>query len=693
MDNFSLEVLAVYIKTHSLIAVVLTVLVMLLFFIIRKKRRESVRKLLDRLRELQTEYDRTTSRLDKDHRKHKRTTSILNKLKKEHEHTTAALAEANVQYDNLNTQHRDLGQKYELVSNLLDAELNKNEEFETFKKIFNEDFMAFANKESSLADEASAVQALQRLEKKLEEVVAFPDIFTKRSIAIGGGFSSGKSEFINSFINHSDMKLPVGIKPVTAIPSFVVSNPRKVSIKGFSNKGGTVDIELEFYRQLSHDFIDTFPFDLKDIMPYMAVEGPLKEDLFENIYLIDTPGYDSAGSSASEDRSTATDFLKDRDALIWMIPAKTGTIPKEDLKFIDEMELNGLPFYIVLSKADVPSKNELEEILHDVKQTLDDEGIEYVGISMYSAIHRKEYLYDKMCLSKFFANQNKPIEDMGAELKKEMEEIFVMYEKAIKEDEKTANWLEKRLNSLELDVSELGSNSSNNLPRDLTYQCSRCGDLDGMSDLQREVKKVVENYHCTGCGQKLDLRRLNSNDLDPDNIDVLTEKINKIKKSQSKNFTEIKKEMRQVKKNMLKAVDNVFWSLTQQITEASSHPNPQPQPDSMDTSLHSSTISPVQERRLKENVKMKSKGAVGLRLPSVLQERINNDVAQAEKLVNINRATARELARIPSISSQIAKSVVAYRKQNGAFQRLDDLAKVKGIGPKVIERFKEYVTC
>ena len=90
---------------------------------------------------------------------------------------------------------------------------------------------------------------------------------------------------------------------------------------------------------------------------------------------------------------------------------------------------------------------------------------------------------------------------------------------------------------------------------------------------------------------------------------------------------------------------------------------------------------------------MKSKGAVGLRLPSVLQERINNDVAQSEKLVNINRATARELARIPSISSQIAKSVVAYRKQNGAFQRLDDLAKVKGIGPKVIERFKEYVTC
>lgn len=650
MDNFSLDALAVYIKTHSLIAVVLTVLVMLLFFILRKKRREPVRKLLDRLRELQTEYDRTTSRLDKERQKHKRTTSVLNKLKKEHEHTTAALAKINVQYDNLNTQHGDLGQKYELVSNLLDAELNKNEEFETFKKIFNEDFMAFANKESSLADEASAVQALQRLEKKLEEVVAFPDIFTKRSIAIGGGFSSGKSEFINSFINHSDIKLPVGIKPVTAIPSFVVSNTRNVSIKGFSNKGATVGIELEFYRQLSRDFIDTFPFNLKDIMPYMAVEVPLKENLFENIYLIDTPGYDSAGGSASEDSTTATDFLNDRDALIWMIPAKTGIIPKEDLKFIEDLELNGLPFYVVLSKADVSSESQLEEILDNVKETLDDEGIEYVGISVYSATLRKEYLYDGMSLDDFLASQNQPVRSLGVELKKEIEEIFERYEKAIKKDEKTANWLVEKLNSLNLDMLELGSLGSNTPSRDLTYQC-RCGESFYIPTLQRKVKEVMKEvmagYKCRGCDQNLDLRRLSSNDLDPDNIDVLIEKIKKIKESQNKDFTEIKKEMRQVKKNMLKAVDNVFWSLTSQSTE------------DRDFYPHSSTINPVQER----------------------------------ELVNINRATARELARLPSISFQVAKRVVAYRKRNGTFQCIDDLIKVKGIGPKVIEHFKEYVTC
>ena len=687
MDNFSLEMLAVYIKTHSLFAVVLTVLVILLFFILRKKRRGPVRKALDRLRDLQAEYERATSRLDKERQDHKRTTSAFNKLKKEQERTTAALDETRVQYDTLYAENGKLDQKYELVSNLLKARRSENEEFEKFKAIFDEDFMAFANKESSLADEASAMQTLQRLEKKLEEIVAFPHMFTKKSVAIGGGFSSGKSEFINSFINHSDIKLPVGIKPVTAIPSFVVFNPGKVSIKGFSNKGAAVDIEMELYRQLSRDFIDTFAFNLKDIMPYMAVEVPLKEDLFRNICLIDTPGYDSAGGNASEDRTTATDFLNDRDALIWMIPAKTGTIPKEDLKFIEDMELNGLPFYVVLSKADVPSESQLEEILDEVKETLDDEDIEYVGISAYSATLRKEYLYDGISLDDFFASQNQPVRSQGVELKKEIEEVFERYKKAIEKDEKAANQLEKQLKSLNLDMLELSSDTS---LRDLKYQCGRCSRNLDLSDLRdevtevmagyrREVTKVMAGYQCNGCHQ----------DLDPDKItDDLTEKIDKIIESQNKDFTEIKKEMRQVKKNMLKAVDNVFWSLTQQSTEASFRPNPQPPPDSRDISSHSSTIRPVQERRLKEEVKRKREGAVVLRLLSVLQERINNEVAQAEKLVNINRATARELARIPSISSQIAEHVVAYRKQNGAFQRIDDLAKVKGIGP-----IKDYVTC
>ena len=545
----------------------------------------NLNKVRRNLSTLQVKHDETTTNLTKIHHdlkklheKHARTNSNFNKLKKENKRTTAILDETHDNYNILQAKHDqttadlsealdrlrdldDLASKYELISNLLNAKRSENEEFEKFKKIFNEDFMAFANKESSLADEASAVQTLQRLEKKLEEIVAFPHTFGKKSVAIGGGFSSGKSEFINSFIEHSDIKLPVGIEPVTAIPSFVVSNPGEVSIKGFSNTGATVDIELEFYCQLSRDFIDTFPFNLKDVMPYMAVEAPLKEGLFEYVYLIDSPGHNPAGGNTTEDKETAISVLKDRDALIWMIGLdSTGTIPQDDIEFIKYMELNGLPFYVVLNKADQKSKSELEDIRDEVKEILEEEEIEYMGISAYSATLGEEYLYDGMSLDVFLASQNQPVVDQGIELKKEMEEIFRRYEKAIEKDEKTAKLLMKELNSLNLDIS---SEISFNTPSLDDYQC-KCGESFYIPNLQRRVKEVMADYQCRGCGRNLDIQGLNASDLDPDNIDVLTEKIDNIKESQNKDFTEIKKEMRQVKKNMLKAVDDVFLSLRPQ---------------------------------------------------------------------------------------------------------------------------------
>ena len=476
--------------------------------------------------------DQTKARRDlkKLYERHNITNDNFNKLQEEHNNTTAILDEARDSYSTLQAEHEqtktdlnkardrlreldDVASQYELVSKLLTPQSYKNEEFEEFKKLFETDFMDFANKEFSLAEEASAVQRLQRLEKQLEEVVISPHTFTKKSIGIGGGFSSGKSEFVNSLII-GDVKLPVGLEPTTAIPSFVISSS-EISIKGVSRNGATVDIEPEFYTRLSHDFLEK----IKNFMPYMTVEVPLVEGLFENICLIDTPGYDPAGEV--EDRTIPTDFLKDRDALIWMIPAKAGTIPQEDLEFIHDLELNGVPFYVILSKAELLPENELEKIQNEVKETLEYEGIEYAGISVYSAISVKEYLYDMMSLNEFFDSQNKPVENLRVELRKEIEKVFSMYEEAIYKDEETA----KRLNSINLKISELA----------------------------------------------------NSNDLDPDDIDILIEEFDKtlkIKNSQGKNFIEIKKEMEEIKKNMLKGVDNVFRSLRPQSVEVAPRSRP-----------------------------------------------------------------------------------------------------------------------
>jgi len=60
--------------------------------------------------------------------------------------------------------------------------------------------------------------------------------------------------------------------------------------------------------------------------------------------------------------------------------------------------------------------------------------------------------------------------------------------------------------------------------------------------------------------------------------------------------------------------------------------------------------------------------------------------------VNINTATATELATLNGIGATKADAIVAYRNANGKFTSVDDLAKVKGIGEKIIEKIKPEVT-
>ena len=73
-------------------------------------------------------------------------------------------------------------------------------------------------------------------------------------------------------------------------------------------------------------------------------------------------------------------------------------------------------------------------------------------------------------------------------------------------------------------------------------------------------------------------------------------------------------------------------------------------------------------------------------------EKEKPEVSQAQELIDINSATAKEFERLPGIGPQIAGRIVAYREKNGAFKRVDDITKVRGIGPKTLERLRSHLT-
>ncbi len=55
--------------------------------------------------------------------------------------------------------------------------------------------------------------------------------------------------------------------------------------------------------------------------------------------------------------------------------------------------------------------------------------------------------------------------------------------------------------------------------------------------------------------------------------------------------------------------------------------------------------------------------------------------------VNVNTASLEQLVdNLDGIGAHKAQAIIDYREQHGEFRQLDDLLKVKGIGPSLIEK-------
>ncbi len=82
--------------------------------------------------------------------------------------------------------------------------------------------------------------------------------------------------------------------------------------------------------------------------------------------------------------------------------------------------------------------------------------------------------------------------------------------------------------------------------------------------------------------------------------------------------------------------------------------------------------------------------------PSTKKIVAKNTVAKSKALkymsVNINTASAIELSLgLKNIGKTKAKAIVDYRTNNGAFKKLDELLKIKGIGKKTLKQNNQRI--
>jgi competence protein ComEA len=59
--------------------------------------------------------------------------------------------------------------------------------------------------------------------------------------------------------------------------------------------------------------------------------------------------------------------------------------------------------------------------------------------------------------------------------------------------------------------------------------------------------------------------------------------------------------------------------------------------------------------------------------------------------LNINSASATELAQLPGLGPALAQRIVDHRKQHGPFATIDGLRDVPGIGPATLESMRPHL--
>ncbi|NLE39932.1 MAG: helix-hairpin-helix domain-containing protein [Pirellulaceae bacterium] len=72
------------------------------------------------------------------------------------------------------------------------------------------------------------------------------------------------------------------------------------------------------------------------------------------------------------------------------------------------------------------------------------------------------------------------------------------------------------------------------------------------------------------------------------------------------------------------------------------------------------------------------------------------EVEQAERIpvrftVDVNTADWPELTLLPRIGETLSQRIIDSRETEGPFSSIDDLQRVKGIGPRTIEQLRPYI--
>ena len=332
--------------------------------------------------------------------------------------------------------------------------------------------------------------------EKFRDFILYDRLIGKSIVALGGGFSSGKSSFLNAL--NGEPALPEDIDPTTSVPTYIV-NGSEYEVQGINIFDKKVNIELNEIKQISHGFGDIYDDDdekvdiggditLGHILESIFLSTP--KQIYENIAFLDTPGYskpDDKNHTARTDEQIARGQLNSANFIIWFVQADAGTITEEDIKFIKTLR-DDIPKLIVLTKADKKPKEDIDSIVSKIKDTLEIKGIRYVDVFAFSS---REEGFDGDKIREQISKWNKKISETN--FAKNFKVIFArcrdFYDDAIEDEGREL----QRLNSSYTDLGAEDIDPKITEPIKIIINGTR-KNIEGLKEIRKSIKELQDEF-------------------------------------------------------------------------------------------------------------------------------------------------------------------------------------------------------
>lgn len=223
---------------------------------------------------------------------------------------------------------------------------------------------------------------LERLTKNIEQKLTI-NVTSKTSIGIGGGFSTGKSRFINTLLD-LDI-LPEAIEPCTAVATYLTYSESD-HIEALNIFNSITNIEQQQLKQLRHYIGDDSEktLHISQLIRHVTIKS--QQIKWQNISFLDTPGYSKADAKNSivNDENLALTQLSSVDHIVWLVSAKNGMIRDDDIKFLHQIDHQN-PVFIVITQADLVNQEDILPIMEGIQQHLEKNNIVIAGLMAWAA--------------------------------------------------------------------------------------------------------------------------------------------------------------------------------------------------------------------------------------------------------------------------------------------------------------------